>query len=557
MFTPGRAERASGNQPRWQGGPRELPERTRAARASSAASEHYPERVNSGPASPPADSVPGGVVPPSHAWRPGKPGTLTGAPSRRRGKELRTIQVRSPRVVLALTVLLLAPGCGVLRSAAEAPSKVAGAVTGNKAPKPPDPDAEQREVMRLADLTVTGIRAATREFAAQVDTPEAQIQALSWHLDVSRRVIELATRSDPVASLLEMILALRLQRVAIERHYIPEVWGEAALPIAESCLALEEDMWASGERLVDAARIAEARHAVDEWEASLEGADTLAVLRPPSIVELLEERGTSSGSGLLRMITLDPFAGLEPAAREVALARLYAERTLFYAQNVPRLLGDEFELAALNLRRQPETLQVLGSIERITAASESFGKLADDLPQTLRREREDALRQVSEELDAQRRGLLSDLEEAEEPLDELLGSSRATLEASERAAAQLTVLVAAVEALLAGFESDEAESSPVASESETAPARPFDINEYTAAAEQLSGTARELTELVAQLDASLPQVGQVIDTALQRGERSIDQAALRALQVGLALIVAAALAVLLVRRMRRGPELQD
>ena len=113
-----------------------------------------------------------------------------------------------------------------------------------------------------------------------------------------------------------------------------------------------------------------------------------------------------------------------------------------------------------------------------------------------------------------REGLVRDLETAQQPLESLLGESRSTLQAAEGTSAELKALVVAVGTFLDRFETPEGAEPPP--EPET-PARPFDITEYGDTAARLGEAAAELRELVATLDASLPQVEQMVDAAATRG----------------------------------------
>jgi len=273
---------------------------------------------------------------------------------------------------------------------------------------------------------------------------------------------------------------------------------------------------------------------------------------------ILEVQGQTSGGSLLGMIQLDPLAGLEPAAREVAQARATIERMLFWAQRLSFVVQDQLELSLLRLRRQPEVLEVLASLEQTSHALAEFSATAATLPQALSTEREAALRQVADELDAQRAGLVQDLERAQEPLQQLLGESRATLTAAATMSSELTSAVRALDDFVGRFDDEEPEpepaqpsAAPAAAAEPAPPGKPFDVSEYGTAAERIGTSAGELRALLQELDRSLPRLEGALDTAVQRGEQTIDHAFRRGLVLGLALILAAALAVLAVRRLSR------
>ena len=79
------------------------------------------------------------------------------------------------------------------------------------------------------------------------------------------------------------------------------------------------------------------------------------------------------------------------------------------------------------------------------------------------------------------------------------------------------------------------------------PARPFDITEYGAAAERIGAAVHELNATIATLDRNLPEVQRVLEEAAARGERTIDHAYRRVMELILLALGGAAAAVLLVR----------
>jgi hypothetical protein len=339
---------------------------------------------------------------------------------------------------------------------------------------------------------------------------------------------------------------MRLSRASLERRVDSGSMGEAGRPILEAAELAHASAWDLAARLLDEEQLTRSRQAIDAWAEQLGDVDEDAVLTPPSIEEIAKTTETESGGGgLAGLLALDPLAGLEPTTREIALARLFAERALFVGKHAPQIVRAQLELAALQARQQPETAQLLRDIDEISSALEEFGGVAGGLPELVRTEREAAIAQVLDGLEAQREGLVRDLEAAQEPVDEILVSSRATLEAAQRTSSELNGLVTAVGTFLDRFEPEPgAEPEPAGP-----PARPFDITEYEAAVARLGDTARELTTLVAEIERSLPEVERMVDAAAQRGEQSIDHAFARALQLGLVLIAAAALAAFALRKL--------
>ena len=217
-------------------------------------------------------------------------------------------------------------------------------------------------------------------------------------------------------------------------------------------------------------------------------------------------------------------------------------------------MGAEVEYRTLRARESKEVRQLLADTERVTTTLEGVAATAASLPEALSREREAALKQVGEELTAQRAGLLADVETARAPLESLLRESQATLTAGRDLSAELTGTLQAFDSMMARFArpADAAEAAPMPSAPDTgepaAPRKPFDIVEYGDTAERMGHAVAELRALVTELDQRLPEAQRLLDEAATRGERTVDHAMLRVVEAGLALIAAAGVTTWLVRR---------
>jgi hypothetical protein len=202
----------------------------------------------------------------------------------------------------------------------------------------------------------------------------------------------------------------------------------------------------------------------------------------------------------------------------------------------------------MKLLRIGEVRGALADSERISKAAASLAQTAAELPAAVAKEREAAVQQISDQLALQRQGLVSDLEKAEAPSRKILGDARATLEAGAQMSTALQGAIATLDTFLGRFDKPAAaDGAPAAPAAE--PGKPFDVSEYGEAATHLGAAAHEIDTLVQTLDQKLPQVQRVLDEAAQRGEQTIDHAFVRGLELGLALIGAAALAVFALRRL--------
>jgi hypothetical protein len=402
--------------------------------------------------------------------------------------------------------------------------------------------------MRFADTFAARISQATQEFAAAAGTPEADIQALTWSIGQSSAAFSIASAANPNVSLLDMIVLVTLGRMVHEEYWGPQVWGDADRPMLEAFVDMEGQVRAFSGTLLSQAHLDELTEVMHEWRLQHPDIGATAFVRLPAFQDLwksLAEDNPGKSSGLGDLLSVDPLGGLEPAVREVEQTRLFAERTMFYMQRAPLLLSSHVELLSLKLMRLPEVHSALEDSQRISQAAASISQTAAALPEAVRVEREAAIEQIASELTLQRRELLADLEQADGPAREIMTDARATLEAGEHMSTAVQGAVATLDAFVGRFDRPPTAGPPPPPSA--TPGKRFDINDYGDAATRLGSAAHELNGLVTTLDQSLPEVQRMLDEAATRGEKTIDHAFERGLELGGLLVAAAALGIVAVR----------
>lgn len=422
-----------------------------------------------------------------------------------------------------LFVLLSGALCGACRlaqSAVEAPGKLASAAMGGEDDERPpyDPWDMTQWMMGFADTASAEIEGSTQEFAKAAGTDEALIKALEWRIEYTTVGIQLATAPQPYDGFLRVLLALTVLRANDEAIWQKE-WGEAARPISAAVGRLEDLAWGKAAKVFEGKQLKEIRRVIDEWIAANPDARASALPNLHEVFTRAEEEGEAHPGfigELTGMLTLDPLAGLEPAARQVELTRQFAERTFFHLQRMPRLLEAQAQLLALRATTRPESRGFLEDLQRVSLAAESIAGTAGTLPA-----------EVSAELTAQREGLVRDLETAKDPALELLESARATLESTRETSLALAEALRAFDTMMARFDRPDEAPRPA----DEPPGKPFDITEYGTTAEKIGQAAHELTAAIATLDDSLPALEGTIDSAALRAQATVDRAYRRALQL--------------------------
>ena len=456
---------------------------------------------------------------------------------------------RGPLWVASIVLAAALPGCGIVRSVAETPGRMADAVVPGGKQEQPSTVNLLPDLIRHSDLIVFRVNEASRAFEAKIETPEAALQAARWRLNSLRWATQLTAGPNSITGLLDLVVLCTTFGYLLEDHVVPDVWGEAALPMQAALQTSVDDGWKLLERYLTAEQLQLARSTLETWRKENPKLTRESLLEFPSFSTLAVGRSESakSAASLMGMVGLDNLSGLEPAVHEIEQARQLGLRALFFAQRAPQLIGAEIEVRMLSARGSKEVLQVLDDTERITATLESVAATAAALPGALSTEREAALKQVSQELTAQREGLVADLEKSHETLGVLLRDTQGTLEAGKGMSVELTAALKALDAFVGRFDKPEDPDAPPPAEPQP-PGKPFDIAEYGAAAERIGNAVKELNALVSELDTRLPEAQRLLDVAAQRGERSVDHVMNRVLVVGLALIAAALAGVWALRR---------
>ncbi|HEX6884257.1 MAG TPA: hypothetical protein VF530_12840, partial [Planctomycetota bacterium] len=345
---------------------------------------------------------------------------------------------RQARIAAGLLVLSVGLGaCGLLKSTAEMPGRVASAAFKPGGQAPADPTLVQTRFMRFADLFASEIEQATADFAARAGTVEARVQALDWRIDYANTLWRLASGPRPYAALFDAIIVVTYVRHLHETHWT-EVYGAADQPMIEALQRQEQAIWNLTAEGLPEPYLGKVREIVAAWLAGDDASRIAEVAKLPGFADIGAKQGGGLVGDLTSLVRLDTLSGLEPMVREVAQSRQLLERVFYYLQRQPEILSARVELLTLRASQSSESQGVLASVERVSLAAESLAATAATLPASVAAEREAALTQLSAELTAQREGLVADLESARAPLVELLGETRGTAESGRAMADSLT-----------------------------------------------------------------------------------------------------------------------
>jgi hypothetical protein len=440
-------------------------------------------------------------------------------------------------LAVSVGLVLLGAGCRVVRTTAEIPGQALRAVTPGKQDKPAvDPVEAQAKLLRFAD-----------EFSAQVI---GQIEALrrgtntlgpaeilKWKLVFASEVSTIASGPNAIANLLDMTVFITLARESTEDYWLSRVYGESARPLLELCRRSETEVWKLAATVLAPEQQTELRKAIDAWHQRHPNPENLLGARAVGLAaQLTQPDTTSDGSkpaSVFDLLRLDPLAGMDPAVRELAQTRLFAERALYVVQWMPTLLRWQTELLALNAVAMPEVQQLVTNSTQLTESVDRFTQVAEKLPAQVSKERQE---------------IIKALESQEKQLTPLVNEVRQTLTAGSQMSTSLNTTIATFDALMKRFGVGEpSQGGPPDTNSE-----PFRIQDYGQTAVQLEAAARQLTELLRTFDQTLgstnltklaAQVGPAVQEAQTGGKEIVDYAFWKGL-----LLVAMVLAAVLIYR---------
>lgn len=436
----------------------------------------------------------------------------------------------------ALTLALLAPACRVAQSAAELPGQTVRAMTpGREEKKIVDPVEVQQKLLRFTDEYSTRLASGVDELRSAADSNDS-IEALQWKLALTTELCSIASGSNPVANLVDMAVFVSVARLVLEQRLREDSANSAVNVLLEHSGRAEQEVWKIAELVLTAQQKDELNQAIAVWREQNPRPTDVLVARAPGLalrVGDVSKADAARPESVFALLRVDPLAGMDPAVREIAQTRLFAERALFVMQQMPTLLRWQTELLARETAALPQVDQLLASSTAIAASVERVSAVAEKLPG---------------QISAEREALLAALEAQEQALAPLVAEVHQTLEAGTAMSSSLGETLTVFDALMARFGVGE----PREDKPKDPNAQPFRVQDYGETADQLAAAARDLTALLRTLDETLgsqnlsqltAQVAPAVEQAQASGKDVVDYAFVRGL-----LLVAAVLAAALVYR---------
>jgi hypothetical protein len=383
----------------------------------------------------------------------------------------------------------------------------------------------QSELMAFADRYFASTLEAAKILESVSQTPQTRYMAASARVVALAVTTDIAASPNPGSALLDMTVFVTLRRMVWEDYWMPEVYGEAGLPVLDILREREEDIWEVASGVYTPEQLDVLRRLIGDWRSNHPDARAVDFMR---LTELGDARqvntliDASRPGGML--------APVREANRELEQIRLLAERLAFLATRMQIVVSLQVEMALAKAAVQPEVRQLLEDSRTFAEVSdhfaEAFATLVADLPE----ERRAAIDQILSGLSAEREQILADLGDDNGQLRPALGDLRETFESGRQLAETLNEAVISMDRLIARMLEKE-------------PARPFDIMDYKVTVEEATKTVQELQATLTTIERILgstltdEELNSILEGANRLQDEVVDEVLDRAFLRGVALIV--------------------
>ena len=325
----------------------------------------------------------------------------------------------------------------------------------------------QSDLMRFAQMFVRDFTLKVYYLERKNTSNAARFALSSGELRTVNTLLHIATGPDAVLNLLDMVIFVTLGRMAVEETWKSELLGEDKGRIPEFFRQMEKEIWTIAGEVLTPRYQKELRNLIRRWRKRHPNQLYIGGVGFGSFAHML---GDSDFKDAGKPGFLLP--EMNEATRSVDEARNLAERLAFFVKYLPYIVRTTTETGMYDVLGQPETIQLLSDISRLTAAIDGIGLTAKQLPDRLGEEREK---------------LMDDLLKSEKKIRALSGDIRETLATGEKMASAANEAALTADKLINRiYERGEPGS--------------FDVMEWLEAFRQATEAAKQAQALIAKVD---------------------------------------------------------
>jgi hypothetical protein len=185
----------------------------------------------------------------------------------------------------------------------------------------------QQEVERFSTQFSERVTQATESLERSSLSAEVRDEALRKNLRYVSAAMEIATGPYSEVNLLDMIVFVRLCRAALDRHWIPELYGERGNELVEVFARSEEELSELAGRALTPEQRNETEQLVDGWLSENPDQRRVEGIRLAGLSTTAGADRTTRTKGLL--------ASVRGASRAASQALLLSERAMFLFHRLP------------------------------------------------------------------------------------------------------------------------------------------------------------------------------------------------------------------------------
>lgn len=432
------------------------------------------------------------------------------------------------RTQLAICISFsLLSGCSLVKKGMEIPDNAFEAITeriGLVHAEKLDQAELQSRLIWFSDHYMDSVEDSSKLMVDINKKPSDKINWQKHKVTMMNDIMAITTGSNIYANLLDMIIFSTLNAHNAE-GWMPKQYGDSAKPVVTVLRNLEHEVWNIAESTLNHDQLVELKTTIEEWivqrgDGLLQ--DNIKFSGIASEIARMNKNQKGEQTSVFHLLMIDPFAGIDPATREILNTRLMGERFLFLSRHMPVLLRLETEILAQDSVEIPQIGALLSSIQQLSAAADRMSLIGEQLPKTITTERQ----HLFKEFNSSRPGMMS----LSEQIDKTLVAGRDMSDATDKA-----------------LQTYKAIQERLFNEPEPADGHHFRIDEYTEAANAINEMSKTVNILFEsfnktldnqQIDALSQRIEQLNQHLEKTAHQTVDYAFERLLAIGLILMLA-------------------
>ena len=360
--------------------------------------------------------------------------------------------------------------------------------------------------------------------------PAQRRQAHQIKLNGVLAMNDIVSANDPYARMLDLVAAVTLESMLwIDENRAEQIFGERAPGLIKAIRTMRVEAWELAARVLTQEQLESLDYIILEWRRTHPEIEQVAFVK-------FDNFAGARAAGLLAEFKAGEgfLAPLSEASQVLKDWGRLTERAFWYSKRAPNIAAVQAEGAVNEILTAPEITSVLQTAERL-------GKTAAEAPQTI---------------DAQRTALFAELDARQTLLTNTLRDLRHIVADANSLGGTVALLTTNLQQTLAAVD-QVSRTVGLDKPSTNPPARPFDIQDYTAALIRLNEVVTNVHRLSLSADELTRSAGwqKALQDVTDATDRRVDRAFSRiCLALGLAFLLAVVyrfISLRLTRRMAR------